>query len=56
MPPKRKREAVVAASGVPIKREDAAEDSGNSVTSDRHISSFPNAASEQDIQGNVDSI
>ena len=56
MPPKRKREAVVAASGVPIKREDAAEDSGNSVTSDGHISSFPNAASEQDIQGNVGSI
>jgi hypothetical protein len=53
MPPKRKREAAVAASGVPVKREAAAPDTGNSVSSDRLICSFPNAASELDIQGHV---
>ena len=55
MPPKRKRAAVVAASGVPVKREAVAEVSDISVSSDRHYRSLPNAASELDIQENVDS-
>jgi hypothetical protein len=53
MPPKRKREPEVAASGVAVKREAVAE---NSVSSDRHFTTLPNAASELDIQDNVDTL
>ena len=54
MPPKRKREPEVAASGVAVKREADAEASESSVSSDRHYRTLPNAASELDVQEHAD--